>query len=343
MNDYFCVLPFFSAEYNPSSADTPCCLLPTDTNLTELRQTALSGQRHSACQKCWSLEDQGKISDRQLKNSAFDFYANRDIQIIEEDCHKSNYSTQIVKLYTSNLCNGTCIVCCNDEVSTAWATLNKRSTFKIIDERKLIDIDYANIKMLSFVGGEPLFEKKNFQILQELIKHNNTSCFISMVTNGSVTLSTQYLDILSQFKNLNFCLSIDGVGPVFEYLRYPLKWDRLLNNIEVYKKIGINLSVSYTLSNLNIFYHDQTVAWFDEMGLNYNFNLVTDPVCFSVNSLPRETKDALVTVQELFQPHTSDDDINFQSAVKELARQDQLKHISINEYLPDLAGKFQNN
>lgn len=342
MNNYFCVLPFYGMEYNVSSANTPCCLLPSDTNLDELRQTILSRQRHSACQKCWKLEDQNKISNRQILNQTFDHYANRDLNFIEEDCRNGNYNIQIVKLYTSNLCNGTCIVCCDDEISTAWATLNNRSTFKIIDNRRLVNIDYANIKMLSFLGGEPLFEKKNFQILQELINHNNTSCFISMVTNGSVKLSTESLDILAQFKNLNFGLSIDGIGPVFEYLRYPLKWDRLLNNIEIYKKIGIKLSVSYTLSNLNIFYHDQTIAWIKHMGFDYNFNLVSDPIYFSINSLPEEIKDTLITVQGLFSPHSEKDDINFQTAIKELARQDQLKNISINDYLPDLAAKFQN-
>ena len=225
MNNYFCVLPFYGMEYNISSTNTPCCLLPTDTNLDELRQTILSGQRHLACQQCWALENQNKISNRQILNQTFDHYADRDINFVEEDCQQGKFNTQIVKLYTSNLCNSTCITC-DQGSSTAWATLNNRSTFKIIDDSKLVDIDYANIKMLSFVGGEPLFEKKNFQILQELINHKNTSCFISMVTNGSVNLPDKHLDILSQFKNLNFCLSIDGVGPVFEYLRYPLKWDR---------------------------------------------------------------------------------------------------------------------
>jgi hypothetical protein len=340
MNDYFCVLPFYGMEYSPTSPNTPCCLLPANVDVKDLQQTILNGQRHSACQRCWTLEDQNKPSNRQILNQSFDLYADRDINFVEEDCRTGKFSTQIVKLYTSNLCNGTCVVCCNDEVSTAWATLNGRSTFKILADQTISDIDYSNIKILSFVGGEPLYEKKNILILQKLIDCNNTTCFISMVTNGSVKLSIEYLDILAKFKNLNFCLSIDGVGQNFEYQRYPLKWDLLTKNINIYRQLGINLSVSYTISNINIFYHSQTTAWFKSMGLEYNFNLVEDPAYFSINSLPKSIKDKLLDVQELFRPHTPVDDENFLKAVEEIKRQDALKKISIRDYMPEIANWF---
>ena len=154
MNDYFCVLPFFGAEYTPSGFTTPCCLLPANTDIKQLQTEMLSGKRPIACQKCWTLEDQGKISDRQLKNSAFDFYTNRDIQFIEKDCQDENFSLQILKLYTSNLCNSTCVTC-GPGASSAWATLKKVKTFEIISQDHLDSIPYKDLVMLSFVGGEP--------------------------------------------------------------------------------------------------------------------------------------------------------------------------------------------
>ena len=326
-------MPFYGAEYNENGrVSSPCCLLPQNVDVSQLQKDALNGVKSTACQKCWTLEEQGKISDRQLKNSAFDFYSNKDIQIIEEECQIGKFVPKIIQLYTSNLCNSTCVTC-GAEASTAWATLNKKKTFKIIDQHLLGSIDFTEIIMLSFVGGEPLFEKRNFSILENLIKVNNTNCFISATTNGSVTLSIEQINILKQFKNINLCLSIDGVGPVFEYMRYPLKWSVLLANIELYRSLNINLSVSYTISNLNVLYYQETINWFESMQLPYNHNIINDPAYFHPGVLPKEIKSQHSNLSLLFEGGNEELLTDFYS---EIARQDQLKGISINDYLPDM-------
>ena len=334
MNDYFCVLPFFGAEYTPSGYTTPCCLLPNNTDIKQLQIEMLTGQRSIACQKCWSLEDQGKISDRQLKNSAFDFYKNQAIEFVEEDCRKGDYSTQIVKLYTSNLCNSTCVTC-GPGASTAWATLKNIKVVSTIDPSIIDSFNYKDFIMVNFVGGEPLKEKKNFDILLKLIAVGNTSCFISLTTNGSVQLSTKQKDILREFKNLNICLSIDGIEKRFEYMRFPLKWDVLLENIRFFKENNIQLSVSYTISNLNIMYYQETVDWFNLQGLDHNHILVSYPEYFSPTALPKEVKKLLNNPIVAIDTHSNIDDKNFINACIEIKNQDTLKNIKIKDYLPE--------
>jgi sulfatase maturation enzyme AslB (radical SAM superfamily) len=335
-------MPFFGAEYTPNGYSTPCCLLAKDTDLQQLRTDMLNQQRSSACQKCWTLEDQGETSDRQLKNSTFDHYSNQDIELIEQDCHAGKFSQKIIKLYTSNLCNSTCVTCA-PVASSAWATLRNVKTFEIIADDLLNTFDYQNFVMLNFVGGEPLYEKQNFAILERLIDAGNSDCFISFTSNGSTELNDKQIAILSQFKNLSINLSIDGVGPVFEYLRYPLKWSTLLDNIKLYRSLGIKLSASFTVSNFNIFYYDQIVAWFKEQGLEYNHNMVTTPSYFSVNALPKGVKDKLTTVKDFFAPHTDIDDVNFRRCLSEVTYQDNLKNINIRNYLPDLVKFLEQN
>ena len=334
MNDYFCVLPFFGAEYTPSGFTTPCCLLPTNTDIKQLQTEMLAGQRPVACQKCWTLEDQNKISDRQLKNSAFDFYKNQAIEFIEEDCRKGNYSTQIVKLYTSNLCNSTCVTC-GPGSSTAWATLKNIKVLSTIAQPIIDSFNYKDFTMVNFVGGEPLKEKKNFDILLKLIAVGNTACFISMTTNGSVQLSTKQKYILKEFKNLNICLSIDGIEKRFEYMRFPLKWDILLENIKFFKENNIQLSVSYTISNLNVMYYQETVDWFNLQGLDHNHILVSYPAYFSPTALPKEVKKLLNNPIVSIDNHSIIDDENFITACIEIKNQDTLKNIKIKDYLPE--------
>lgn len=311
MKSTFCVLPFYGLELQPAGV-TPCCLLPNGTDIKQVRQDALAGVQNPACNKCWSLEAENKVSNRTIINRSFDFYANQDIELVEQNCRGDLYDPQIIKLYTSNLCNSTCVTC-GPRFSTAWSTLESKPIYNILPDSR-IKFDYSKIKIISFVGGEPLFEKKNYEVLNNLIQAGNTNCLVDITTNGSVQLSDEQLDIFKKFKHVNFCLSIDGIGRVFEYLRYPLKWDQLVKNIEIFKSLNINLSVSYTVSKLNVMYQDQTIRWFESMGLPYNFNLVSHPSYFSPS------------IESAY---------DLKRLKYELLRQDSLKGISVQDYLPE--------
>jgi sulfatase maturation enzyme AslB (radical SAM superfamily) len=305
--------------------------------MEQIRKDFIDNRRPAECNKCWVNEDSGRESDRQIKNRAYDFYADRDLRYVKEDCSKGLYSQQIIKLYTSMLCNSTCSTCSSSH-STAWAALEgKTIELKKIPTQTLDQIDFAHVKMLSFVGGEPLYEKLNFDILEQLVNAGNTNCFISMVTNGSTKITPSQYDTLSKFKNLNFCLSIDGVGPVFEYLRYPLKWSTLLDNIQLYKNLGIELSVSYTISNLNVLYYNETVKWFKDNNLQFNHIIVYSPAHFHPTVLPVKLKQD-PTLAKFFTQ--SVDQLLLDQFVAEVHRQDQLKSISIKDYLPKLSSLF---
>lgn len=339
MNNYFCVLPFFSYEKGQSSdRNIYCCRLPPHTDIKEVQHAIKNKQRSPACANCWKLEDNGLESERKIHNRTFDYYADRDLEVIEQDAIDNGFVPKIIKIATSNLCNSTCITC-EPSASTAWAKLvNQSIRYRIADTSA---IDLKNIIQLSFVGGEPLLEKKNFDMLAELIDLGNTNCFISMVTNGSVVLSQQQLTVLKQFKNLNLCLSIDGVGDQFNYIRWPLKWKQLQQNITEFKQITQNISVSCTISNLNIFYYNNLIDFFENNQLKYACKQVWHPDYFSPGNLTDKYKQHVLennpkyhnAVSTFLSCHGGSQEKFWQ----EIDRQDQLKGISIKDYLPELA------
>jgi sulfatase maturation enzyme AslB (radical SAM superfamily) len=200
-----------------------------------------------------------------------------------------------------------------------------------------IDVNYSTARHVEFVGGEPFFDPTTFQILDLLIEHNNTDCFISLVTNGSISLSDHQLNILSKFTDLNICISIDGVGPVFEYMRWPAKWPTLLDNIEKFKKITKNISISYTISSLNVLYYQQTVDWFQSQNLRYNHNIVTYPKWISLSSTP-------IKIKELLSDNSfasawvaiTGKEISLDKYQHLLVKQDRAKKINIKDYLPEI-------
>jgi hypothetical protein len=164
---------------------------------------------------------------------------------------------------------------------------------------------------------------------------------VSFLTNGSFKLSKHQKEILSKFQNLSFCFSIDGIGPVFEYLRWPLKWKDIENNISWCRLQNIDIGVSYTLSNINLLYHTETIKWFRDHNIAYVINPVYWPTHFRPQSLPADVKQQLAQRPDgndlaPWLAHSPDDDDQFEQFQIEVAKQDSMKNINIRDYLPEL-------
>ena len=344
----FCVLPWHSQEIDWQGQSSHCCLLPKKYSITKIKSDMLQGLKPTECQKCWNLEQQGLLSDRKLKNSALDFWSGQDLQTIVQESTVDSGDVQILKLTTSYTCNSACVTC-NSGVSSFWNTVERRIDKTIpIKKYSFIDVeliktqvDFKNLKILSLLGGEPLLEKNNFVLLQHLIDIGNTDVFVTVITNGSVKLNEKHVEMFSAFPNLNFCISIDGIGPVFEYLRWPLKWDQLVENLDQYRSITNDVSVSYTISNLNIGYHADTIKWFRENNLAWNHNVVYTPSYFSPKVLPCAVKKIIKNSlsSKEFDAFVGDENTMDQALWQQFQHtikiQDSAKGISIHDYLPE--------
>jgi hypothetical protein len=340
----FCVLPFYGVEY-PNN--TFCCLTPVGANREEVKKEMLAGRRPNSCNRCWTLEDAGLKSDRILKNETLDFYSDRRIQDLYQDCVDDLVEVVHYKIDTNNVCNATCITC-GSKSSSAWAKLEKDQGLRASKIWQLYPADldkkinYSTAKSVGFRGGEPFMSKTNFYILEKLAEAKNYNCFISFNTNGSFELTPKQISLIKQFPNMNFCFSIDGIESVFEYIRYPLKFDQIQKNIEFCHSHNIIPSVSYTLSNLNILYHNQTVEWFEKHNLKYIVNPVYNPVWYNPSSLPDHVKQQIkqslpVELQSLVELHLPQHDQDFEKFKQEIAKQDGWKNIQLKHYLPELA------
>jgi sulfatase maturation enzyme AslB (radical SAM superfamily) len=336
--DTFCVLPWYSLEL-PNN--TPCCLLPQNANIDQVKNDLSNGIKSSACSKCWTVESQGQKSRRQFENEFLDYKLDQDLNNLQKDCIESRHTTLLYQITTSNLCNQAC-VSCNSSLSSKWAEIEGKMGI-VPSLKKSIDLENSNInystaRRISLLGGEPFFDPKTFEILEKLVEHNNTDCFISLVTNGSIVLKQSQLDLLLKFTDLNICISIDGIGPVFEYMRWPAKWNDVCNNIEKLQQITDNISISYTISSLNILYYQQTVDWFNTQKLRYNHNLVSFPTWLSLEVMPVKIKKLLSnnSFAKLWVPENGNE-IDLKDYYIKIQKQDQAKKINVKNYLPELA------
>ena len=346
MNNCFCILPWYSREIG--FQDTPCCLLPSTYDINQIKQDLLSNIQTAACKKCWDIESTGNKSRRQFENEFLDYKLDRDLDKIQQDCADSKHQPMLYQITTSNLCNQAC-VSCNSTFSTKWAQVEKRMgiipTPQYQFDLSTTIINYGSAKRISLLGGEPLFDPKTFEILQKLIDHNNTNCFISLITNGSITLNVKQIELLKQFTDLNICISIDGIGLVFEYMRWPAKWNNLLENIEQYKSITKNISVSYTVSSLNAMYYNQTVEWFQQNNLSYNHNVVSRPHWLSLANMPSKLKQYLKSHNNFVTTYCrpTGTEIALETLAQNIVKQDHAKNINIRHHMPEVASVIFDN
>ena len=215
-------------------------------------------------------------------------------------------------------------------------------SYKFLDVSNVeSQLDLATIKTLTLIGGEPFLERRNFEFLQKMLDLGNDDVFISVVSNASVRLSPEYQRILSSFPNLNLCLSIDGRNGVFDYQRWPMKWCEVEKNVENYRGLTENISVSCTITNISLLYYNDAKQWFQSQQIPWIPNPVYNPVSFSPKTLPVAVKhrfrnlldqdDYAAFIGDADQD-TSDD---WQKFLFEIQKQDRAKGINIRDFVPE--------
>jgi hypothetical protein len=285
-----CILPFIRYDFH---ANKPCCKINgAEYNHEKDYQKLLDDHKNNIqskfCTHCWKEEKNNIKSKRQRSNEQFKKYL---------DINESKIISVIIP--TGNVCNLYCVTCCPTH-STGWSAKVKPmektefynrypipTPYNKITEAMLKKINWDDVKVVDFLGGETLMSKNLWNYL-DFLKEDTS---ISLLTNGTVVLKDWQIKKCKKFKNLHICFSIDGIEKIFEYVRQPAKWKNVKNNILFYKNsFGKDrLSFHITISNLNIFYIDHIMLELLKiLPVKCSFNMVDKPEEFAVNNLTKE-------------------------------------------------------
>jgi hypothetical protein len=115
----------------------------------------------------------------------------------------------------------------------------------------------------------------------------------------------------------------------------------LCENLQRFKEITANISVSAMVSNLNIMYFSEMIDFFDQQGINYLCKQIDHPAYFAPGNLPDQFKQQVLDNNARYHDQVksflsigSYDPDRFSKCCNEIQRQDQLKNIRISDYLP---------
>jgi sulfatase maturation enzyme AslB (radical SAM superfamily) len=288
----------------------------------EVRMKMIRGEKVNHCEICYKVESTGSESRRELNNRVWkERLGINKVNEIKRNV-EAGFGLNLLRplsfdLRLGNVCNLKCRMC-NSMTSTSfageWDKLRKQNldltAYKSVDSlhtmsKKLsnwfqddefwddIDGELETIERIYLTGGEPTLIKRNNEFLVKLIEKKRFN--VEVVLNTNITmLNDDLLSNLEKFNKVSLSMSIDGVGEVNDYIRYPSIWSEIESNIKKIFKRKINIDITYTLSVYNFFDLKNFIKWYLDHGIgrvNYiDWNILDEPEFLSVSVIPHEIR-----------------------------------------------------
>jgi len=192
-----------------------------------------------------------------------------------------------------NVCNAACQTC-TPEYSTRIGALNGK-TFPVIDNsNRFWNLPQERIVHLDINGGEPSYSKNYKRLLTNLPSNLRT---LRLNTNCNVVL-TELTDIAASGIEITVTVSCDGIGPVHEFVRWPIKWETFYKNLMTYKTMPIKLNLWTTVSILNVDDLPNIQAFAQEHGIDHSYAYLKKPWELSVDNTDVAARDAYISKQK---------------------------------------------
>ena len=340
MSKTFCPYPYIHLHNFPDGRVAPCCDYKSDikkdsgesfyiqedsiseiyksNNLQQLRNKLDSGVQAEECQTCWKKEATGLLSKRQNKLD----------QVGEDFINKVIGNTpelpSEMQIILNNSCNLKCRMC-GPKYSTLWAKEMKlySSSEKLVLNRqeytlpkgqpgskdglfmKDIEVWGKNLTHLEIVGGEPFYSVSWDKVLKTLIDLKFANNIVLEITTNGTVVDTSYVQhLIDNFKRIKIGVSIDGYGPIFDYIRSGGSWEEVSSNLAKLYDLKqknlekFSLTIIYTYNWLNIIQlpefiismtkkYPDVVIHLNSITLPSEWNIKTAPPDFRVQIVER--------------------------------------------------------
>lgn len=311
--------------------------------LANLKTKLDSGERVKGCDFCWKQEDTGAKSMRQKRN---EYYEN-----------KPNNGIEHIMITYGNQCNTACRVC-NASRSSLIEKQYKESKDTVTDPKllKLITkkhnwdktktwyrninndiIERAdNIRKLEISGGEPFINVHFDRLIDGLLASGKTLPGLNITTNGSFT--EDQIIKLEAFDHVHINFSIDGCGEKFyEYLRWPLKWNDVIEKIDILKKYSwITCEFAIVPHNLNVLNLADSIIWFKEYTeyddrFKIGFSWLNGAPWYGLNNTPKWARQQAIAEIEssIFVDYSDQEQEQIQELVNILSKDYPTSHLDL--------------
>ena len=320
----FCVLPFRQMTVMNDGKVRLCCR--SEVNLTSggrdlslhdatlgqiwnsdylrsVRRRMLSGLGVEDCRQCYATEAGGATSLRQVMNAYFasrlDATGDEELLKRTEDCLDGDDNMPFpsaLHLWLGNHCNLKCRMCspmfssriAADAVHAAWFSGQKGAVYGWQEDVFEEIFQHAKyVTMIQFSGGEPFIHRTFRNILRKLIETRDAEHIRLYITSNGMTYSGEFSSLLTHFSPVELAISVDGLGALQEYIRFPSQWDALERNISSFQQDEVPISIRPTAQAYNVFGLLDLARWCDTNGIRFVLdNILSAPGFLSLDMLP---------------------------------------------------------
>ena len=281
--------------------------------MMDLRLEMINGSLPDYCNRCVKTEASGGASRRIIENRHY-------VNLIDDLKNSTKINGEIpIKLLNidyrlGNSCNLICRMC-NPKSSKRWVEQIKKLSPDLQELDYKEDLErYLNInwnssdvivndfkgksdyvERLHFAGGEPLFSKKMINLLEHCIKLKMSDKITLSYNTNLTVLPGEVLELWKHFKEVKLLVSLDGVGQLDDYIRYPSNFNKIHENLTFLDKkhFEFNISeilVSVTVQLNNIFHLDKFLDYLNQFDFVIkipNFMVLYFPDYLQINCLPK--------------------------------------------------------
>lgn len=250
-----------------------------------IRMQMIQGIEPDECKLCWDEEHLGFKSKR--IHMLGEYSINNVISNTQPDgtIDTDSFPLQYIDIRFGNLCNLKCRTCGPSDSSlwySDWVELNntthfnfysgkdyqlekinntwalKNTDFEWYDDKKSWEVLASflpTVDRLYLTGGEPLINKLQWRILELCVQHGYAKNIILEYNSNMTRVTDHALSVWKHFKSVNIGCSVDAVGELANYIRYPSDWKDVVNTLGMFNKYdGYNLMAKFspTVSVFNV-------------------------------------------------------------------------------------------
>jgi hypothetical protein len=303
--------------------------------MRSVRKMMINGEKPASCLKCYKEEAAGHRSKRQWETE----YWMRDgidpFKLVEETYEDGSTDANLayIDIRMGTKCQLGCVMCSPHDSSGWIKDWNKvypqienptlKETMVWEDRGKTFGASYnwhkdnptfwkqlyeqvPNIRQLYFAGGEATVIDEHYEILDKVIEMGYADQIEVRYNSNCIELPDRLLEQWKHFKKVRMHYSVDSIGDMNDYIRYPSEWDhtlKMFNRLDRETSNNVEVTIACAVNALNIYYIPDFLKWkltesglhktnmwpFGAGGINYHF--VYWPPHLNVKVLPREFLD----------------------------------------------------
>jgi len=224
-------------------------------HMKSVRRRMMSGEVLNECEVC---------NDQLLNTDVYRSYFNRLFDHKYDEAMAATDATGHTTMQPvswdyrfSNLCNFKCRTC-GDMLSSAWETeqrqhdmidwTNPKNNWMKPEIKKQITrfqdteieqefsqaVEQHRVEEIYWVGGEPLMYEQHWRYMKRIIElgdgHRVYARYNTNLSRVHYADTNLFSDILDHVRDWQICASIDGTGPIGEYIRTGLHYTSWLDN-----------------------------------------------------------------------------------------------------------------